>query len=732
MREACRITLVTGLLLASAAIPSAALPPDHPPVASAVALEAPPVLDGEVLQDPTWQSAPVLTEFWQTTPDEGAPASERTEVRVVYTKEALYFGIVCHDSEPSRIVVNESRRDSPLEETDSFRIVLDTYRDRQNGFAFGTNPTGLEYDGQVTSEGEGGGGLGSSLGGFNLNWDGSWEVKARIGEHGWSAEFAIPFRTLRYAAGNPQSWGVNFERTIRRRNETAYWAPLGRQHTLYRLSSAGALDGLHVPSQRTLQVAPYALAQGSRDFESGGGRDGHADAGGELKFGVTPSLTLDLTVNTDFAQVEVDEQQINLDRFNLFYPEKRPFFLENAGFFSVGIPGEAELFFSRRIGLGPEGEVVPILAGARLSGKVGRVNMGALDMQTRGVEGVAPANNFAVARAFHELPNRSGVGLLFANRQATDDGAGSDHNRSFSVDSRWGIGRYMDLAAWAASSRTPGARGSQHAAHASATWNTPSWLLFGKYTDVGAGFDPQVGFLLRSGYRRPEFLVFHTHRFHEGALLEARPHVSYDGYWKPDGFQESGFLHVDNHLEWRGGWELHTGFNVIREGLLEPFEIYPGIVVPPGTYDSVEGQLVGITNKGAPLSLETRLTAGGFFDGSRVSATSTLRGRIGDRFNAYVDWSRNDVSLEAGRFVTNLVRTRLSYSFTTRLYVQALVQYNDRVSNWSTNLRLGWLQTANTGLFLVYNENRDSERGGIGPRDRSVTLKFSRMFELLR
>ncbi len=690
------------------------------------------MLDGEVQQDPTWQSAPPLTDFWQTTPDEGAPASERTEVRVAYTKEALYFGIVCYDSEPARIIVNESRRDSPLEDSDSFRIVLDTYRDRQNGFVFGTNPTGLEYDGQVTSEGEGGGGLGSSLGGFNLNWDGAWEVKARVDGQGWSAEFAIPFRTLRYAGGNPQTWGLNLERTIRRRNEKAYWAPLGRQYTLYRLSSAGALDGLEVPRRRILQVAPYVLGEGSRNFDAGTGTEGRGDAGGEVKFGVTPSLTLDLTVNTDFAQVEVDEQQINLDRFNLFYPEKRPFFLENAGFFSVGTPGEAELFFSRRIGLGPDGEVIPILAGARLTGKVGRVNLGLLDMQTRGVDDVGPANNFAVARAYHELPNRSGLGLLFANRQATDEGAGDDHNRTFGFDGRWGVGRYLDLATWTAATRTPGASGAERAAHVSATLRTPGWEIFGKYTDVGEGFEPQVGFLLRSGYRRPEFLVFRTLRFKSGALLEARPHVSYDGYWKPDGFQESGFLHVDNHLEWRGGWELHTGFNVIREGLLEPFEIHPGIVVAPGTYDNVEGQLVGITNQGAPLSLETRLTAGGFFDGSRVSAISTLRGRLGDRFNAYVDWSRNDVSLEAGRFVTNLVRTRLSYSFNTRLYVQALLQYNDRVSNWSTNLRLGWLQTANTGLFLVYNENRDTERGGFGPRDRSVTLKFSRLFDLLR
>jgi hypothetical protein len=298
------------------------------------------------------------------------------------------------------------------------------------------------------------------------------------------------------------------------------------------------------------------------------------------------------------------------------------------------------------------------------------------------------------------------------------------------VDGRWGLGRHLDLAAYAARTFTPGVSSAQGAVHGSLSWNSPSWFNFVKYTEVGEGFDPQVGFLARRGYRKPEALIFHTHRFTSGALLEARPHVSYQGYWKPDGFQESGFLHVDNHLEWRGGWELHTGMNVTREGLRRPFEIYPGIVVPPGTYDNVVFQLVGITNQGAPVSLEAELQAGGFFDGSRVGIETELRARAGKALNAYLDWARNDISLAAGRFVTNLLRVRLSWSLSTRLYVQALVQYNDRIDNWSTNLRVGFVHTANTGVFLVYNENRETETG-LPLRDRSLTLKVSRLLDLL-
>ena len=717
-------------MLALAFAPSLVTAADAPPaapVAHARPVETPPVIDGEVAADPAWATAEPLTAFWQTTPDEGQPASERTEVRILYSGDTLYVGVICRDREPGRIVVNETRRDADLDDADSFQVILDTYLDGQNGFVFGTNAAGLEYDGQVTNEGADEGG--SSLGGFNRNWDATWKVKALIGDFGWSAEFAIPFRSLRYGRATAQTWGVNFQRNIRRRNERSYWSPLARQHGLFRLSSAGRLEGLRPPRQRNLAVTPYALANSGRTGER---TDTDVDVGGDLKYGITPSLTLDLTVNTDFAQVEADEQQVNLDRFSLFYPEKRPFFLENAGFFAVGTPGEVEPFFSRRIGIGPAGEIIPILGGGRVSGKIAGVNVGLLDMQTRDVPGVAPANNFAVLRAFREMRNRSGLGIIGVSRQATGDAAmGGDHNRAAGIDGRLGIGRRVDLSGYALRTFTPGATEAQHAWHGSASFRSPSWEISGKLTDVGEDFDPQVGFVRRRGYRKPETLVFHTHRFARGTLglHEARPHVSYRGFWKPDGFHESGFLHVDNHLEWRSGWQLHTGVNHVREGLRQAFQIVPGFVIPPGTYDNTELQIVGQSNQGARLSGEVRVIRGGFFDGDRLAVNPEVRLRVGDSFTGSVEWDRNDVRLTAGRFVTNLARARLSYSFTPRLYVQTLLQYNDRIDNWSTNLRLGWLQAANTGVFVVYNDNRDTGTGS--PRDHGLVLKVSRTFDLL-
>jgi hypothetical protein len=720
------------LLLLAAPLAQAA-----PPEAAAVRLSRVPAVDGDVLDDPAWSGVPAIDSFWQLAPDEGQPASERTEVRIGYTQDTLYLGVVCHDREPARIIVAESRRDSPLDETDSFQVIFDTFQDGQNGFVFGTNPTALEFDGQVTNEGReadlGPGRQIATVSGFNKNWDATWQVRTQTGAFGWSAEFAIPFRTLRYKSGGAQVWGLNFQRNIRRRNETSFWAPLPRQYNLYRVSLAGRLRGLEAPSQRNLKITPYALGETSRDYRFGTDPDWSAQAGGDLKYSLTPGLTLDASVNTDFAQVEVDEQQINLDRFNLFFPEKRPFFLENAGLFTVGSPAEVELFFTRRIGIGPSGEVVPILAGGRLSGKVAGFNVGVLDMQTRAVDGVARANNFGVVRLGRDLPNRSGFGAIFVNRQATGEGVPSgDYNRTYGVDGRWGIGRYGLVSGYAARTSTPGITRADHAYNASATYLSPSWEIYGKYTDVGEGFNPEVGFLARRGYRKPEGLIYYVRRMNGWlGLHEIRPHVSYRGYFKPDGFQESGFLHMDSHWEWRSGYEVHTGVNMTREGLRQPFEIYPGVVVPPGTYDHEEVQLVFNTNKGAPVSLDVRLVAGGWFGGQRLQLTPLLTARLGEAFNAEASWAHNDLDLPGGAFTTNLLRLRLSYSFTPRLFVQSLLQYNDTIDNWSTNLRVGWLQTANVGLFVVFNENREVGGMPLGTRDRSLVVKFSRMFDLL-
>ena len=712
-------------------------------IATAVRAPEAPTLDGDVLGDSAWANATPITSFTQEQPDEGAPSSERTEVRVIFTGDTLYIGAVMYDSDPSGIIVSDARRDAPMDDTDSFQMIVDTYRDRQNGFVFGTNPAGVEYDGQVTNEGQGGGGLGfgsmqsgGSGSGFNINWDGAWTVRTRTTEQGWSAEFAIPFRTLRYPSSESQTWGINFQRNIRRKNERTYWAPIPRQFNLYRLSLAGSLTGVQTPPLRNFRVTPYALGNVFQSGVKPVASDTDYDFGGDVKYSITPSLTLDATVNTDFAQVEVDDQQVNLDRFTLFFPEKRPFFLENAGFFSVGNPGEVDLFFSRRIGIGDAGQSIPILGGARVSGKAGRFNVGLLNMQTSDYNDTVASTNFSVARISRDLPNRSSIGAIFTNRQGTGDLAlDNDSGRTFGLDGKIGIGMTTVVSGFLARTDTPDIDDNDYAYNLRSQTNRPQWDFNVGYQEVGDGFNPAMGFLSRRGYRKPDvFLMTRFRPENPFNLQELRPHTSYRGFWGLDGFQETGFWHIDSHWQFRDSTEIHTGMNITREGVRAPFEIYPGVFVPPGTYDHAEAQIVAMSRQSAPVRLELRVTAGGFFGGERLALSPTIRFRAGDALTTELNYQRNDIKLPWGDFVTNLVRTRVSYSFSPRIFTQALVQYNDRADLWSMNFRFGWLQAANTGLFIVYTDTHGLYDLFERPErtDRSLIVKYSYMLDLFR
>jgi len=704
------------------------------PSVQAVELVSAPIIDGLVSGDASWSAVPPASGFWQVQPNDGLPATQRTDVYVGYTDNALYIGVMAHDDDPSGIIVSDSRRDSSLEDTDAFLIIIDGLLDRQNGYVFGTNAAGIEYDGQVTKEGAGDN-FGSGGGAFNLNWDGSWVVQASVTEEGWSAEFEIPFATLRYGQAGVQSWGINFQRNIRRNNEITYWAPLDRNRNLYRVSEAGTLRGIAPPPQRNLQITPYVLG----DWQRGGtlaGTESESDGGVDVKYSITPSLTLDLTYNTDFAQVEADEKQLNLDRFNLFFPEKRPFFLENAGQFSVGNGQEVEMFFSRRIGIGSDGDLIPVEGGARLSGKLGeRTNVGFLYMGTEAVAEIAPANNFAVARISQELANRSSIGAIVVSR----DGDGSyllpssqDYNRTYAIDGRLGIGDNLLLQAWVAQTETPGRRGRDDAFSLKYDYSSAEWASRMEYTEVGEDFNPEVGFLSRTEYRKGSaFLMRRIRPDDLWGLLEIRPHASYTGFWKFDGFQESGFLHLDVHWEFKSSAEIHTGYNVTKAGVITPFEIVPGVIVPADTYDHGEGQVVLFSNKSKPLSFELRTVAGGQFGGDRLSISPTIKYRIGETFRSELSVNYNDYDLPVpnGDFTANLMRLRLSYSFTPKIQLQSLVQYNDQTEKLGTNVRFSWLRNANSGLFLVYNEVDEQAVGGL-PTGRQFILKYSHIFDV--
>ena len=716
-------------------------------VAVAAGVSDPPVIDGR-LDDAAWARAAPMTGFTQREPQDGQPASERTEVRVVFDDEALYVGVWAFDSRPDAIVPGERIRDYEVAQSDNVILIFDTYKDEQNGFVFGTTPTGIEYDGQVANEGRGGGRFGGggggggggqnrfqsgSGGGFNKNWDGSWTVAASLDGGGWYAEFRIPFNTLRYGTDSP-SWGFNVARRIRRLNEESFWSPVPREFNLYRLNYAGDLEGLTPPFRRLATVTPYALTSTARNYEGGETSfNEEAEFGGEAKIQVTQGLTFDVTANTDFAQVEVDNQQVNLTRFSLLFPEKRPFFLENAGFFTVGGRG-ADLFFSRNIGIA-DGEQVPIRGGARLSGRAGGFNVGLLHIQTNGADGIQPDNAYSVARIARELPNRSRVGVLFIDRNGEGSG---DYNRTYATDARVAIGEAVTLSSFLARTETPGLSGDELAYDANAAWASRSWDANVGIREIGENFNPEVGFVPRDGYRsysarlqrflRPDGFL--------GFLREIRPHASYDTFRSrrtvvQKGFEESSRLHLDTHWEWPDGMVLFTTANWVREGLFEPFEISgTDVVVPIGTYDGWEGQFVFNTNRSANLSLSSTFTAGSFLSGNYWNARAGVTLRSGAAFTSSFTLDYNDIDLPEGDFETTLVGVNLGYFFTPRIYLQSLIQYSNQIDRLSANVRFGWLNTAGTGLFIVYNEIQgiDQLDGALG---RSLILKYTRQFNVL-
>ncbi len=704
----------------------------------ATVVATPPVIDGH-LDEETWKSATPFDGFIQRESKEGEPSTERTEVRVLTDGQALYIGAWLYDKEPQGIVAGEKLRDVILTNSDYFAIILDTYLDKQNGFVFATTPAGVEYDGQVTREGEGGAvtqtgqtrAQSGALGGFNLNWDGSWKVATSVDANGWYAEFRIPFSTLRYGGDTKQVWGMNMARSIRRKNEESLWSFVPRQFSLYRLSRAGTLGGLTVPVRRVATVTPYALSSNSRAFATESKYRHPTEFGVDAKYGLTPSLTLDLTYNTDFAQVEVDEQRTNLTRFPLFFPEKRTFFLENAGIFSAGTPQAVDLFFTRRIGIDSLGNPVPILGGGRISGRVGGMTVGLLQIVTEDRGATKPGNSYSVARVTKEIGRRSRLGLIGVQRLGLGNAPSTDHNRTYGVDGRLGLSDAVTVDAWAGKTETPG-RGSDDIAFSSlASYTTRDWSNSVRVLQAGKDFNPEVGFLNRTGgYRYLESTVMRLIR--NPAWTNVRqwnPHMSYRGYYGLDNYFQSGQVHIDlTEVTFNNGGRFGPEVNWYHEGLQRPFTIAPGVTLPAGNYNYFVYGFDWDTDPSRSFSLTTRGDFGPFYNGIKNGGRVQFTYRKGAAFTSSLVLDYNNVRLNEGNFQRTLIGTRLGYNFTPKIFVNSLVQYNNQARAWTANARFGWLNTAGTGLFIVFNdgEEADSFFRWVRPQARSVVLKYTR------
>jgi hypothetical protein len=721
-----------------------------------------PVVDGRVTDD-VWADVDAYGGFTQQNPIEGAPATEETEVRILLGRTTLYIGIIAFDSEPEKILVTESRRDGDLNETDSVQIVLDTFNDHQNAFLFGTNPVGLEYDGQVAAEGQTGGFVmqagqrGSQRGGisgFNPNWDGDWTVRSAITERGWETEMAIPLKTLRYEPGEARTWGFNVTRNIRRKNEQVFLSPVPRGYNVHRVSLAAKLEGLDLPGRRDVKVTPYGAGRTDEDnLARVDPRKNDFDVGVDVKWGVTPNLTADFTVNTDFAQVESDEQQVNLTRFPLFFPEKRPFFLENASTFQFGAPQEIDLFFSRRIGLSSAGLPIPILAGARMSGKVGGFNVGVLDMQTEESYNertnglLAPAENFAVVRVQREV-GRSNFGGIFVNRQVTSGPPGTylEANRAYGADANIQLTENTKLYSFLAGSTTPG-EGTDYAYRGLVNYATTWWNGHVGYSEVGENFNAAAGFVPRRGFRKPQVRYFLDYQPKKYAWIRRfSPHVTWNAFYGFDGLLQTsrGHYHFFEIQPQVGG---RFGVRIDREQdrPTRNFVVYNGadgnrVVIPPGLYTWNQWTLEYYGNPSARFFANAVYTWGGFYDGDLSRFDVAANVRFGAKLQGSVGWRRDDVTLPGGDFVSDLIPIKVNYSFTPLTSLSALIQYNSQTADVSSNIRFALLNRSGTGLFIVYNDQRntadftriDPETGLEFPSviGRSFIVKYTYLFDL--
>jgi hypothetical protein len=688
-------------------------------------------LDGR-LDEPTWGAAPVASDFIQNDPREGEPATFDTEVRLLYDDDALYIGVFARDDAPGDIIVNELRKDYNTGNADGFQVVIDTFHDERNGYQFAVNPAGAKWDAQMANEGREN----------NANWDGVWDVKTRIAEDGWYAEIRIPFRTLKFGPDTRQTWGINFQRRLRRLNENSYWSPLQRIHQLSRVSMAGTLEGLQgLRPGSNLRIKPYALASGNR--LASGAIDGDVDAGFDAKYGVTSGLTWDFTVNTDFSQVEADEQQINLTRFNLFFPEKRDFFLENSGVYQFGAAANAGgggggrqnssqdmlFFFSRRIGLSGNGEAIPILGGTRLTGRAGAFSVGALNIQQRSTR-ATPATNYTALRLRRDVFSSSDIGLMFLNK----DASGTHYNRAVGADANFRF--FRDLTFNLAVAKTdspqivePGSGGDWYT-KSNFGYRDDFWEASGSYQTIGERFNDEMGFVPRRGVNNGEFQVgAHIRpKWAQRWMRETYPHFRLENFSRQNGLGlESRYMDWHWPVTLQDSTFIEIGVNPNVEVIREPFPINTrrNINVLPGRYEFYENFVLWRTNGAARVSFNGRYSNGDFYDGYRRGYELGTTVRANQHFNVSGNVQFNDIELSQGAFTTTLVTGRVNYFFNTRVFLNALLQYNTDARQWSSNVRLNIIHRPLSDFFLVYNERQDSRTGAV--LNRALIAKMTYM-----
>jgi hypothetical protein len=691
---------------------------------SATPADGPLVLDGTP-DEPDWERAAPFTSFVQQVPNPGAPATDTTDVRVLFDDEALYFGVRAFQA-GAPVIANELRRDNGRlhVRNDTFTVALDTFQDGRSGYIFIFNPLGAVADWATWDEGRV----------FLQEWDTVWDVRTSIQEWGWSAEMRLPFRSLRFRHTGEQRWGITFRRIVLARNEWSYATPVPPEWStagIARFSSAAELQGLTIGRRALrLELTPYVLGGAvEAGCAAGCELEGARDAGIDAKYGVTSNLTLDLTYNTDFSQVEADEQQINFTRFNLFFPEKRQFFLEGKGIFDFGITtGDYRLlpFFSRRIGL--EGsQVVPIHGGARMTGKAGPYSVGVLGIGTGEPDAATtPDTSFGVVRVKRDVLRRSSVGFI-----ATDRRGGGRRNEAWGADAHLAFGRNARVESFITRAWSPGLEDGSYAGRVRAINDGDLWVGEVDYLRVGRNYDPQIGFVRRRDIDRAYGRVQWSPRPRSGPIRKVFGGASLDYARDGTGRLETRELEGLVKLEFHSADIVQVTAARRLDAPSEGFRVAGGLTVAAGSYSFSDYTAAWTTSPSRRVSGNLSVTVGDYYGGTRREFAASSVIVKGDRhFYADVNYQVADVSLPSGSAVTHLFGVRLNHSANTRVFNSALLQWNNSSREFNANIRLNWIYRPGSNLYVVYSRTSGILGSPVQLQDQSFVVKITRLLQL--
>jgi len=707
-----------------------------PPEVGIIKTESAPVIDGN-FDDPAWSNIIPLSDFIQREPDNGIPVSERTVVKVMFDDDNLYFAFACYDHTPNEIVATEMRRDQSLLDNDAVEIFLDTYHDHRNAFYFSTNALGAQRDGVLTSN--------TDDMAQNWDWNGIWECASTITDVGWNAEVRIPFKTLRFGDEKELTWGMNLSRIIPRKREEAYWSFISRDLGYWgrsRIDVFGHVSGISGISQpEKLQIKPFILAGLKRDFEEREPYEKVLEVGGDVKYLLTSNITLDLTVNTDFAQVEADQEQVNLSRFELFFPEKREFFLEGASTFDFAeriyspiIPA-TRLFFSRRIGLSEDNEIVPIIGGIKMTGKSGSYGLGLMSIFTDRTSYIneddedvyIPQSNYTVARVKHDLFEQSYIGVIALNKESLED---ASYNRTFGIDANIYLTNNFQFSGMVAKTSSPDMEGNDFAYYGDLLYQDDFFNAMLSQNSIEENFNPEMGFVPRENVRKSQLNLGISPR---PDFLDIRQTTLFTDLTY---FTDQGG-NTESKMFYNGAWALfNNGSQMILihahnyERLTEEFEIHDDMFIPIGSYkfNSFYGEYNSDNSK--TLSGKFSITAGEFYSGDIFGYTVGANLKLSSNFAMNLEYNHNNVNLAEGSFNTDLLGARFIYTFSPKMFAKAFVQWNSDREVIIGNFLFNLIHTPGSDLYFVYNEELSTETGTLRSLNRTILLKMTYLFSI--